>query len=308
MSPATVHADPVDRTFGRVRVLAGAQNGKYPSGNSILVSGTEGTAIFDPSLAVRGRRSELAGRADLVLLSHVHEDHVAGVSVFPEARVVAHREDAVGLRSLDGLMQIYGYESEAADATRAWVLETFHFEARPDTEEFEDGAVFELGGVSVRAIHTPGHTRGHCVLLVEPEGVLFLGDIDLSSFGPYYGDAWSDLGDFERTLEKVRTIDAKVWVSFHHVGVIESRDEFLARLDRFGARIAGRERAMCEFLASPRTLDEMVAHRFLYPAHAAMPFIDEVERRTTRQHLERMQRDGRVRPLDDGRWESASAW
>ncbi len=302
MSASSRHAEPVDRTFGRVRVLAGAENGKYPSGNSLWISGTEKTAILDPSLAVLGRREELAGRADLVLLSHVHEDHVAGVSLFPQARVVAHREDAAGLRSLDGLMEIYGYEGEAADATRAWVLESFHYRARPDTEAFEDGDVFDLGGVTVRAIHTPGHTRGHSVLLAEPEGVLFLGDIDLSSFGPYYGDAWSDLADFERTLGKVREIEAKVWVSFHHVGVIESRDEFLAKLDRFEGRIAARERAMLEFLAAPHTVEEMVARRFLYPAHASMPFIDAVEKRTTLQHLERMQRDGRVRLGDDGRW------
>jgi glyoxylase-like metal-dependent hydrolase (beta-lactamase superfamily II) len=302
MSAPADHAAPVDRTFGRVRVLAGAQNGKYPSGNSLLVSGSESTAIIDPSLAVLDRREELAGRADLVLLSHVHEDHVAGVSLFPGARVAAHREDAAGLRSLDGLMEIYGYEGDAADATRKWVLESFHYQARPDTEGFEDGAVFDLGGVSIRAIHAPGHTRGHTVLLAEPEGVLFLGDIDLSSFGPYYGDAWSDLADFERTLEKVRDIEAKVWVSFHHVGVIESRDEFLTRLGRFTGRIAARERAMLEFLATPHTLAEMIAHRFLYPAHASMPFIDAVEQRTLLQHLDRMKLDGRVELHDDGRW------
>jgi glyoxylase-like metal-dependent hydrolase (beta-lactamase superfamily II) len=302
MTAAGAHAEPVDRTFGRVRVLAGAQNGKYPSGNSIWISGTERAAILDPSLAVRSRREELAGRADLVLLSHVHEDHVTGVSLFPNARVVAHREDAPGLRSLDGLMQIYGYEGEAAAATRAWVLDEFHYSARPDTAGFEDGDVFELGGVSVRVIHAPGHTRGHSVLLAEPEGVLFLGDIDLSSFGPYYGDAWSDLADFEKTLAKVREVDARVWVSFHHVGVIEDRAEFLAKLDRFASRIAEREQAMLEFLRTPQTVAGMVAHRFLYPAHAAMPFVAAVEKRTIEQHLARMLEAGTVRRCDEERW------
>lgn len=299
---AQAHAEPVDRTFGRVRVLAGAQNGKYPSGNSIWITGSDSTAILDPSLAVRTRTAELAGRADLVLLSHVHEDHVAGVSLFPKARVVAHREDAAGLRSLDGLMQIYGYEGEAAAATRAWVLEEFHFEARPDAQGFEDGDVFDLGGTRIRVIHAPGHTRGHSVLLAEPEGVLFLGDIDLSSFGPYYGDAWSDLADFETTLAKVRDIEARVWVSFHHVGVIEERTEFLAKLDRFASRIAERERAMLEFLAEPHSVADMVAHRFLYPPHAAMPFVAAVEKRTIEQHLARMLGAGRVRRCDDDRW------
>src|SRR5262249_14193 len=138
--------------------------------------------------------------------------------------------------------------------------------------DYDDGEVFALGGVQVRAIHLPGHTRGHCVLLVEPEGVLFLGDIDLSGFGPYYGDAWSDLEDFERSLERVREIDARVWVSFHHVGVIEDRATFLAKLDRFTAKIAEREQALLEFLRVPRSLAEMVQHRFLYPLHATLPF------------------------------------
>ena len=31
-------------------------------------------------------------------------------------------------------------------------------------------------------------------------GVFFLSDIDLTGFGPYYGDVWSDLEDFEASL------------------------------------------------------------------------------------------------------------
>lgn len=291
-----------DRSFGRVRVVTGAQNGKYPSGNSLWIEGTATTAVVDPSLAVVERKDEFAGRAGLVLLSHAHEDHVAGLGLFPEARVAAHREDALGARSLDGLMTMYGYEAGAAEATKQWVLDQFHYVGRPDTEGFDDGTVFDLGGSSVRVFHSPGHTRGHCVLRVEPEGVLFLGDIELSGFGPYYGDAWSDLEDFERSLALVRELDANAWVSFHHVGVLDRREDFIARLDRFAARIAEREAALTTFLAEPRTLDAMIAHRFLYPPHAAMPFIDAVEKRTIEQHLVRMEREGRVERASPTEW------
>lgn len=291
-----------DRSFGRVRVVAGVQNGKYPSGNSLWIDGTEAVAVVDPSLAVVERRDEFAGKADLVLLSHAHEDHVAGLGLFPGARVAAHHEDALGARSIDGLMTMYGYDGESAAATKQWVLDQFHYTGRPDTEGFDDGAVFDLGGSTVRVFHTPGHTRGHCVLRVEPEGVLFLGDIELSSFGPYYGDAWSDLEDFERSLALVRGLDANAWVSFHHVGVLERREDFVARLDRFAARIGEREAAMLAFLSAPRTLDAMIAHRFLYPPHAAMPFIDAVEKRTIEQHLARLEHDGRVERASATEW------
>jgi glyoxylase-like metal-dependent hydrolase (beta-lactamase superfamily II) len=296
-----------DRRFGRLRVLTGAQNGKYPAGNSLWIDGNEVQAVVDPSLTVSARGAEFADRAELVLLSHPHEDHVAGLHLFPRARVAMHHEDLVAARGIEGLMTIYGYGGELADVTRQWVTERFNYVARPDAAGFGDGAVFDLGGTAVRVFHAPGHTRGHCVLRIEPEGVLFLGDIELSSFGPYYGDAWSDLKDFERSLRLVREIDAEAWVSFHHVGVIERRADFLARLDRFEARIAEREDAMLAFLAAPRTLAEMVRHRFIYPPHADLPFIDAVERRSIEQHLARLARDGRVEPVADGAWVARSA-
>ena len=40
------------------------------------------------------------------------------------------------------------------------------------------------------------------------DGVFFLSDIDLTGFGPYYGDVWSDLEDFEASLAKVRDEEA----------------------------------------------------------------------------------------------------
>ena len=240
---------------------------------------------------------------DLVVQSHVHEDHVAGLFRFPRARVTAHRADLPGLHHIDGLLAIYGYDDAAVlEGMRQWLIDQFHYAARPDAEAYDDGAVFDLGGSRVRAIHLPGHTRGHSALLVEPEGVLFLGDIDLTGFGPYYGDAWSDLADFERSLARVRDIDARVWVSFHHVGVIEDRATFEAKLDRFAGRIAEREAALLDYLAEPRALDELVRHRFLYPPHAQLSWIDNAERRTTSQHLDRLSAQGAVERCEPDSW------
>jgi len=103
------------------------------------------------------------------------------------------------------------YDASAIDtAWRQVVVEQFHLTPRPDPTPFLDGDVFDLGGgVRIRVIHAPGHTRGHSFFHVEPDDVLYLGDVALSSFGPYYGDAWSSLNDFERRLADARTPEAR---------------------------------------------------------------------------------------------------
>lgn len=293
-----------DRQIGSVTVLIGNQNGKYPYGNSLWIRGRSATAVVDPSLAVFERAGEL-GRADLIVQSHVHEDHIAGVCRFPEAEVYAHHEDAPGLRSFAGLVAIYGTDAITPETGDALVSQ-FHYTERPDVKGYEDGAVFDLGGTRIRAIHTPGHTRGHCVLLVEPEGILFLGDIDLSGFGPYYGDAWSNLADFERSLDRVRDVEARFWVSFHHVGLIDDRVTFDAKLDRFAGKIQDRELAMLEFLREPHTRADMVAHRFIYPAHADAPWVEAAEKRSIQQHLERLCTRGQIQRSDGGTYRAVA--
>jgi glyoxylase-like metal-dependent hydrolase (beta-lactamase superfamily II) len=290
-----------DRRLGRATVLVGARAGKYPDGNALVVEGTEETLVVDPSLSLIERRSALP-RVDRVLNSHCHEDHVAGNHLFPDVPWHFHEADLPGIRSLDGLMAIYGFDAATDGPFRKVVVDQFHFTPRPDAVAYRDGDVFELGRTSVRVIHAPGHTRGHCVLLVEPEGILYLGDIDLSSFGPYYGDAWSSLEDFERTLRLVREIDAQHYATFHHIGVVDGRVAFVERLDRFASVIAQREARLLEFLAAPHTLAEIAAHRFVYRPGDPVPYADPVERRSMGQHLVRLARTGQVREVEPGRY------
>jgi len=281
-------------------VLGGERGGKYPAGNSLLVVGSEETLIVDPSLSVAAAAE--VPRVDRVVNSHCHEDHVAGNHRFPDVPWHFHALDLPGIRSLDAMMAIYGFDAATDAAFRRVVVEEFHWTARPDAVAYADGDVFDLGGVRVRTVHAPGHTRGHCVLLIEPDGVLYLGDIDLSSFGPYYGDAWSSLDDFVRTLASVREIEARWYATFHHVGVIEGRTAFVERLDRFSAVIDDRERRLLAFLATPRSLDEIATHRFVYRPGDPVPYADAVERRSMSQHLTRLGREGRVREAEPGHW------
>jgi glyoxylase-like metal-dependent hydrolase (beta-lactamase superfamily II) len=295
----------LERTIGATTVLFGERGGRYPHGNTLHVRGRELQALIDPSLGLVPRRERLP-HADLVLHSHCHEDHVGGSHLYLDRPWWFHEADLPGIRSLDAFMEIYGYPGPINDAFRPIVVERFHVTPRADAQGYADGHVFELGGgVRIRAIHAPGHTRGHCLFHIEPDDVIYLADIDLSSFGPYYGDAWSDLEDFERTLARVRELRARHYATFHHIGVLDGRDAFLARFDRFRAVIADREARLLAFLREPHTLDEIARHRFVYRPEDDIPFAEGVEKRSMGQHVERLLRDGRVREVEAGRYLAA---
>ena len=304
MHPDSVRPeDLLDRQIGPVTVLFGYERGKYPYGNSMLIQGNRLTAIVDPCLGVVARRDRLPD-VDLVIHSHTHEDHIAGTHLFRDRPWYAHRADALGLESLDGLMTMYGLPSAADEAFRQQVETDFFYPHGGEVQPFDEGHLFDLGGVTVRVIHTPGHTRGHCCMQIDWEGnetgsFVYLGDIELTGFGPYYGDAWSDLGDFETSIERLRGIDAHWWLTFHHKGLIEGRDRFLDMLDRFAAMIDDRENRLLEFLQIPRSLEEIVAHRFVYRPGQTGVFIDSVERRSMGMHLDRLLEARRVRQLGD---------
>lgn len=288
--------------IGPVSVHFGEKSGKYPDGNQVLVRGADTLAAFDTPLVANRMGDELLA-ADLVILGHVHEDHMAGLHRLPRAQLRVHEADVDAARSWEGLARHYGYRAEVLPGMREMIEKSFHYAPRPDAQPYAHGASWDLGGgVRVTAFHLPGHTSGHCALLVEPGGIAFIGDIDLSSFGPYYGDATSNLAQFRHTLEAVKDIPAKVWITSHHKGVVTERETFLALLAAFGSRLDAREAAIAEYLkARPSTLDELVGHRFVYPKHLEELFYDDAERRVIAQHLEALAAAGRA-VGEGGRW------
>lgn len=280
--------------LGPVTVYFGDKSGKYPDGNQVVVRGRDRVAAFDTPL-VANRLKPVLDTVDLVILGHVHEDHMAGLHLIPKTPVYAPDQDLAAAQSWDGFARHYGYRPQVLGLMLEKIKRDFHYVPRPEAIGYPNGNVWDLGGVQVRAVHMPGHTAGHCVLLVEPEGVAFIGDIDLSGFGPYYGDATSSLADFRRTLEKIADLPARVWVTSHHKGVITDRAEFLKLLQVFREKIDRREHAILDALAAqPRSLDALVAHRFLYPPGYQDVYIEDAERNSILAHIDELIAAGRV--------------
>lgn len=289
--------------WGAARVYLGDKSGKYPDGNQVIVQGADIRVAFDTPL-VANRIGPDFDEVDLVILGHVHEDHMAGLHRVPQARVQVHAADLAAAQSWAGLCVHYGYAKPVLDELYGMVQTDFHYHPRPDATGYTDGTVWDLGGgVHVRAHHLPGHTSGHCALVVESEGLAFIGDIDLTGFGPYYGDATSSLAQFRDSLRRVADMDAKVWVTSHHRAVVSDRAQFLADLQRFAGKIDERSDKLLGYLAEgPQTLDQLVARRLLYPVGFHLPYVESAERNSIAMHLQELAEAGRVKQ------DAAQAW
>ena len=282
--------------FGAVCVVLGHRSGKYPDGNQILVQGSDTRVAFDTPIVTNTIGKDFDD-VDLVILGHVHEDHMAGLHRVPHARVEVHEADLVAARSWEGMKAHYGYPEDVLADYRQVMERDFHWQPRPDAQPYAHGAQWDVGGgVRIRAHHLPGHTSGHCALVVESEGLAFIGDLDLTGFGPYYGDATSDLAQLRRSLKEVAQLDARTWVTSHHRAVITERALFERDLARFAAKVDERSDKLLAFLRDgPQSIEQLARRRVLYPPTYDAPFVHSVECRTVALHLEELMGQGRVR-------------
>lgn len=290
--------------FGRVRVFFGKRSGKYPDGNQILIQGSDTRAAFDTPIVANHIGPEFDA-TEIILMGHAHEDHMAGLHRLPHAQVHVHHGDVQAARSWAGMCAALGMPEQnplSGQLLKAFQKD-FFYAPRPDARAYDDGALWDLGQARVRAFHMPGHTAGHTVLLEEQEGVAFIGDIDLTGFGPYYGDASSSLSSFRRSLTRLPEIPARVWVTSHHRGIYTDRQVFLRDLASFSSKIDERDAKLLDWIReSPKTIAEMTGIGLLYPSGANVPWAAAAETRTMEQHLAELTAAGQVAADEEQRY------
>jgi len=290
----------MERSFGPVRFIRGGNSGKYPYCNSVYVEDA-GVLIDAGADAAAYQRLRDGPGVTEVWLTHWHEDHITYLDMFADLPLVQMQLEAKVLNGEEDALDWYGLTTPAfRDYWRVNLREKFNFKPRHAARYFSPGEIIDLGSCSVEVIHAPGHTPGHCAFFFREPAVLFLGDYDLTSFGPWYGDRDSSIEETIASVERLRDIPARVWLSSHDHGCFESDpgDSF----DRYLAVIAEREQKLLDYLTAPRTLAEIVAQCFVYRKPREPKAIYEWgEGAIMGKHLERLLAAGRV-VLEDGRY------
>ena len=284
-----------EQSFGPVRFIPGPRRGKYPCCHSIYVEGAR--ILIDPA-ADRERLKRLRAEegVDAVWLSHWHEDHFMHLDLFDDRPLAMHAADAPMLTDMDRFLDAYSIEAPETRAHwRAVLSATFHFRPRRADRFLEAGESIDLGAVRVEVLHTPGHTPGHLAFrFVEPE-VLFLGDYDLTAFGPWYGDRESSIAQTVAAVRMLQGIPARTWLTGHETGIFEAAppdiwDAYLAVIDR-------RRQALLDLLATPCTVEDIVNAWIVYrKPREPLAFYAHAEKALMGKHLEELLASGQVVP------------
>ncbi len=282
-----------ERHFGPIWFIPGEQGGRYPFCHSVYVEGAG--LLIDPA-SDRERLMQLRDGPGVkgVWLSHWHEDHLMHLDLFDDLPLWISQPDAPPLTTVDAFMDAYGMDQEDERAFwREILVKDFHFRPRTPSGLLTEGTEQTEGGLTIEILSTPGHTPGHTAFFFQEQGVLFMGDYDLTKFGPWYGDAESSIEQTIASVRRLRKISAKVWITGHETGLFEHDPGDL--WERYLDVISVREEKLLDLLKQPRTLEDIVEAFIIYgKPREPKAFFEFGERAHMKKHLEKLMREGIV--------------
>jgi len=230
----------------------------------------------------------------MVWLSHWHEDHLMHLDLFDDLPLWTSEKDSSALSSLEMFLDCYGINYH--DYREYWkqlLKEEFRFKSRKPTQFLQGGQIIDLGVVTVEVISTPGHTPGNLAFFFREPKVLFMGDYDLAKFGPWYGDLYSSIEETIDSVNLLRKIPAKVFLTSHETGVFLGDPGKL--WEDYLSVIFDRENRLLEFLNEPRTMEEIVEAWIIYGRpREPKAFFELGEQGLMKKHLDRLMRLGKV--------------
>jgi glyoxylase-like metal-dependent hydrolase (beta-lactamase superfamily II) len=265
--------------------------------NTLLVQ-DEISVLFDTGLPY-AQAAELGEVVDLVVNTHAHLGHTGKNYLFRE--VWAFEGEADVVEDFEQAVAFHGIRGESVEAEWRAMLELLAIgPVAKVARRFAAGDVLDFGRTRWQVVLTPGHSPGHCSFYEASRGVLYAGDVTLTTFGPWYATPTSDIEAFKQSIRQLMSLDLRVVATSAKGPLREGiKDRFQDFYDRFDQR----DQTLLTHLNRPHTLGELVDQLPIYgkpggfSRHAKI--IRFYERIMLEKHLAALLAAGRI-ICDDG--------
>jgi len=272
--------------------IKGENQSRFPYCACLYLTGSKLRVLIDAGMGPKNLAPVKKMGIDLLILTHCHIDHRLTRKELLGVPVWSHENEANFLKDHENFFKAMGLKRSGLDLVGL-------FKSAPGILDIEidhlltDGEPIDLGGLTLETVHTPGHTPGHIAFFIPEHDLLFSGDIDLTSFGPFYGHDFADINDFLASIEKLKQINSKMVIS-GHAGPFN--DNLHARFIAYAEVIHSRDSLVLEKLSRPKSIDDFKGANLFYKSYPDFPdLIRWFELVHIEKHLARLKAMGKVR-------------
>lgn len=246
-----VHYGAAEHVSPLIRRVIAENPSKYSyRGTGTYIIGHGDVVVIDPGPALDAHRDALAAalhgeRVRAILVTHYHSDHsplAAWLRAETGAPTVAF-----------GPHGAVDFDDEESDVKAE---ESIDLSFAPDVFAVDGEVVAEVGGVVMRAVHTPGHTSNHLCFSLDAEQALFTGDHVMGWSTTVVSPPDGDMRAYMDSLAKVSgRHDAILWPTHGNpvTDVAPFLDAYLAH------RIERERQVLTQVLGGLTTIEAMVA-------------------------------------------------
>jgi len=191
--------------------------------------------LFDCGMAhcadgtIQNIKNSLNGRQlDYLFITHTHYDHIGSLPFlrdeWPSLRLVTSQTGAAVLlkdtpRKVIRELSIVAANENNVKIDTAYSDDAFHADVI-----VKDGELIPLGGVSVKTLETPGHTRDSLSFFIPELELLVVSETAgfMMPDGNVYPTYLTGFNDAVNSIEKCRKIPYK-YLSFPHYGIVAEK-------------------------------------------------------------------------------------
>jgi len=282
--------------FPNIFYIPGKNNSRYPYCACLYLKGQNMRVLIDAGMGASHLAPVKKWGIDFLILTHCHIDHRLTRVEIPDVPVWCHEAEAPFLNDRNLFFNAIGLLRSGLNLAGPldYTDGTFGIEI---SHHLHDAERIDLGGITLEAIHTPGHTPGHLAFYIPEADLLFAGDVDLTSFGPFYGHDFADIDEFLKSIERLRQLNARI-VTTGHAGPFNA--QVIEKFNVYEEIVYHRDRLVLDQLKQPRAIGEFRSRNLIFRTYPDFPdLIRWFEIVHIEKHLERLRAMGKVQRVHD---------